>query len=411
MVGMSPKTRHNPTEIRTIRGYPETLKLFRMPASKYWYVRMYIRGGPSSGVKKSTRCEKLTDAKDFAINWYEERLLEKRAFRKGGSETFSTFAAKLREHQKRMIRRGQLDTDMLYEDELRLEKDLLPKFSSTHISKIDYTTIDEFLDELKNERDLSQSTLKKYVVLVRKVLKEAERDGTISYIPSLPTITAVQHPRRWFSPEEYTQLLSACRDLRNHPPDRYKFDFAELYDFIVFMVHSFLRPSEWKLLQNKHIRFLVDDEGVEQLLISVPNPKTLSTTGSIDSTTTEIAADLYRKKILLRHDGREDYIFFNDIKDRDYAGTKVSQMFRMVVKHAGLETDNYGQKHTTYSLRHSALCFQILKTGGNDLFGLAKNARTSVLMLEKFYLTHLSPQLPEFTKQLRSKRILDTDNP
>ena len=86
-------------------------------------------------------------------------------------------------------------------------------------------------------------------------------------------------------------------------------------------------------------------------------------------------------------------------------------MFQLVMKHAKLETDSYGQNHTAYSLRHSALCFQILKSGGSDLFGLAKNARTSVLMLEKFHLTHISPQLPEFTKQLRTKRVLDTQNP
>ena len=86
---------------------------------------------------------------------------------------------------------------------------------------------------------------------------------------------------------------------------------------------------------------------------------------------------------------------------------RVSKMFKVLVKEAGLDTDSYGQKHTTYSLRHSALCFQILKSGGNDLFGLAKNARTSVQMLESFYLTHLSPQMPEFTKQLRTKRTLE----
>ena len=249
------------------------------------------------------------------------------------------------------------------------------------------------------------------MVLVRKVLKEAERDSTISYIPSFPTITGKEHPRPWFSPDEYSQLLSACRHLRDNPPKEYDFDFGELYDFIVFMVHSFLRPSEWKLLQNKHIRFLLDDEGVEQLLISVPNPKTLNAKGSIDSTTTEVAADLYRKRILPRNDGRDDFIFFNEIRDRGYVGLRISQMFKVVVKHAELETDSYGQKHTTYSLRHSALCFQILKSAGNDLFGLAKNARTSVMMLEKFYLTHLSPQLPEFTKQLRTKRILEIATP
>ena len=92
-----------------------------------------------------------------------------------------------------------------------------------------------------------------------------------------------------------------------------------------------------------------------------------------------------------------------------WIGDRVSQMFKRQVRAAGLETDAYGQAHTTYSLRHSSLCFQILKTGGNDLFGLAKDARTSVLMLEKFYLNHLSPQMPEFTRQLRTKRVLESE--
>ena len=92
-----------------------------------------------------------------------------------------------------------------------------------------------------------------------------------------------------------------------------------------------------------------------------------------------------------------------------WIGDRVSQIFKHLVRAAGLETDAYGQAHTTYSLRHSSLCFQILKTGGNDLFGLVGKARTSVLMLEKFYLAHLSPQMPEFTRQLRTKRVLETE--
>jgi hypothetical protein len=309
--------------------------------------------------------------------------------------------------QKRQLSRGELVEEMLYNDKLKLDNDLLPYLGHIHVSKIDYNSVDNFIAELHAEKGLSQSSLKKYVVLVRKVLKEAERDGTIDHIPTLPTIKRTENPRPWFSPEQYAVLLETCRELRDNPPERTEFDFGELYDFIVFMVHSFLRPSEWKLLQHKHIR-VFNDGGIEQLVISVPNSKTKNAKGSIDSTTTEVAADLYRKKILSRHDGKNDYLFFNDIQDRTYAGDKVSKMFKFLVQRAGLETDAYGQSHTTYSLRHSSLCFQILKTGGNDLFGLAKNARTSVLMLEKFYLTHLSPQMPEFTRQLRTKRVLET---
>ena len=398
------KTRHNPEDITTIRGYPDALKLFRMPASRYWYVRMYMRG--RGLVKKSTQCEKLADAKHFAITWYEDLLLEKRAYQAIGAESFSVFASKLQDTQARQIKRGELSEDMLDADKMRLDKDLFPHFAGTHISKIDYNAVDAFLDELKDERNLSQSTLKKYVVTIRKVLKEAERDGAINYIPTLPTVKRNDTPRPWFSPKEYQMVLDACRELRDNPPPKYQFDFGELYDFIVFMIHTFLRPSEWKMLQNKHIRFLEQD-GIEQLVISVPNTKTVRSGGALDSTSTEVAADVYRKKILIRHDNVKDFLFLNEIKDREYAQDRMSSMFSFVVGRANLETDKYGQKHTTYSLRHSALCYQILKTRGKELFGLAKNARTSVLMLEKFYLSDLTPQMPQFVTQLRTRKVLE----
>ena len=57
-------------------------------------MRMYVRGGPSSGIKKSTRCEKFDDAKEFAISWYEDRLLEKRAFKDFESKSFSQKSSK-----------------------------------------------------------------------------------------------------------------------------------------------------------------------------------------------------------------------------------------------------------------------------------------------------------------------------
>ena len=403
-------SRFNTSDVRTIHGYPDALKLIRMHASKYWYVRMYIKGGPSSGVKKSTRCEKFSDAVEFAKDWYETKLLEKRSHRLRGKESFEVFAAKFSETQKREVRRGDLSEKQQSNDTNKLKNDVLPAFGDIHISKIDYTLVDQFIDELKQERGLSASTMKKYVVLIRKVLNEAERDRVIPHVPSLPTISRVDNPRPWFNPEEYRQLLSGCRDLRDNPPKDISFDFGELYDFIIFMVHSFLRPSEWKFLQNKHIRKL-DEDGVTQLVITVPNSKTSKSKGNLDTTTTEIAADIYYNRILKRHDDRNDFLFFNEIRDREsYVSDRVSRMFSLLCDHAGLVEDSYGQKHTMYSLRHSALCFQILKTGGTDLFGLAQNARTSTEMLEKFYLSHLTPQMPVFARQLRTTRVLEDSN-
>ena len=409
-------SRWNREEVRTLgRGYPDTLKVFQIQGSKFWYVGMYI---PFKGrfVRKSTRCEKLSDAKIFAADWYEDRIVERKTQHASRGLSFETYSEKFQETQGREIRRGNLSEEQVYEDRRKLEVDVIPYLGSYSVGKIDYNLVDHFIDDLISERDLSASSLKKYVILIRKVLKEAERDGVITGIPSLPSIKSVQNPRPWFTPTQYKQILSACRELRENPPTEgygagskggESFNFDELYDFIVFMIHTFLRPSEWKQLQNKHVR-VMETNGLKQLVISVPNSKTKKASGSIDSTSTEVAADIYIKKILPRHDSPNDYLFFNDIQDRDdWVQNKVSRIFRMVCNNAGLETDAYGQKHTTYSLRHSALCFQILKTGGADLLPLAKNARTSTDMLEKFYLSHLTPQMPEFSKSLLTTRTLE----
>ena len=42
-------------------------------------------------VKKSTRCERLPDAKEFAKNWYEERVLERRNHKVIEKPSFAAF--------------------------------------------------------------------------------------------------------------------------------------------------------------------------------------------------------------------------------------------------------------------------------------------------------------------------------
>ena len=58
-------------------------------------------------------------------------------------------------------------------DTNKLKNDVLPAFGYMHISKINYTFVDEFIDKLKSEHGLAALTLKQYVVLICKVLKEA----------------------------------------------------------------------------------------------------------------------------------------------------------------------------------------------------------------------------------------------
>lgn len=108
------------------------------------------------------------------------------------------------------------------------------------------------------------------------------------------------------------------------------------------------------------------------------------------------------RRILERYPDPGDFVFFNPIANRDYAARRMGEMFNEVLEACNLKKDRYGQDRSVYSLRHTALMFRILKGDSVDLALLAKNARTSVQMLEKFYLSDLTPQMG--VRNLQSRR-------
>jgi hypothetical protein len=61
-----------------------------------------------------------------------------------------------------------------------------------------------------------------------------------------------------------------------------------------------------------------------------------------------------------------------------------------------------GQTRTLYSLRHTAITFRLLYGKGIDLLTLARNARTSVEMIERFYSSNLTAEMN--IEMLQSKR-------
>ena len=46
---------------------------------------------------------------------------------------------------------------------------------------------------------------------------------------------------------------------------------------------------------------------------------------------------------------------------------------------------------TAYSLRHTYICLRLLE--GADIYQIAKNCRTSVEMIEKYYAAHIKTNL------------------
>jgi hypothetical protein len=91
--------------------------------------------------------------------------------------------------------------------------------------------------------------------------------------------------------------------------------------------------------------------------------------------------------------GEEDYLFLLHIPDRLVAIILMKNHFRQILMTAGLRYGNQQQRRTLYSLRHSAITFRLLYGRGIDLLTLARNARTSLEMVDKFYASELRAEM------------------
>ena len=67
------------------------------------------------------------------------------------------------------------------------------------------------------------------------------------------------------------------------------------------------------------------------------------------------------------------------------------ELMNAVLDELGLKNDRDGQVRSAYSLRHTYICMRLME--GADIYQIAKNCRTSVEMIEKFYASHIKNTL------------------
>jgi integrase len=88
------------------------------------------------------------------------------------------------------------------------------------------------------------------------------------------------------------------------------------------------------------------------------------------------------------------------------------ELFNTILDEEDLKLDRDGNRRTAYSLRHTYICMRLME--GADIYQIAKNCRTSVEMIEKYYASHLKNTLdtaainvrkPKTTKVKSKKRV------
>jgi hypothetical protein len=359
--------------------------ILKVGASQNWWARYFSRG---KVVKKSTKTTNKRAAIEFAKKFYEDILVrERRLLPIADNPTFERVADQLIAEQQALMERNQRNAKLNLNDSQKLRKDMLPFFGHRQIRDITYGLINDYLKKL-NERKLKPATVKLHLNLIHKILKLAQRDGLLDRIPSMPTVRTVDSPRGWFSQEQYELLRKAATDLANEGAVvKHRKVTNEMRHLITFMVNTFLRPSDIKTLRHRNIEVVEGDHTYLRIQTIAEDPQVINA----PIVSMEAAVAVYRS--LMKFHETAGLGNDPDIRNRQTAMEKMRHQFNAILDRVDLKTAATGEPRTIYSLRHTAIMFRLTLGEGIDLLTLARNARTSVDMIERFYGKHLKAEM------------------
>lgn len=323
--------------------------------------------------------------------------------------SFAAASDRLMEQEMQRVELGTFSAASLHIIRNRLDKHILPALGALRIDQIETQEIDSLMRRLVSER-ASPTTVSQYFVIVRKIFRIAKQMKWIAEVPELPRVQIDHKPRSSFSLAEYRLLLRTSKRLiraqarapafkasqrerdRFWVSDRYRVLPDDFYWLLIFMVNSFVRPSDIKWLQHKHVTVVRTQHSYLRLNL----PETKRHDKPIVSLQPAVRAyeALRQQATKVAKAAPEDYVFLRDEQDRDHALAILNFWLKWVLREANLALeDNHGQPRTLYCLRHTAITFRLLYGQGIDMLTLARNARTSVDMIEKFYASTLTGEM------------------
>lgn len=434
------KVRHRttplPDSLSPVPGYPRKLSIYKLEASSYWWVRYYIEG---KIVRRSTKTDDKNKAYSFAKNFFNELELRRSQGLAVRSKTsFDACALAMLVSMEAQVSRKEI-TQITYDiNKYRLNKTILPFFKRKDVADINYELLEKFLHSLSKASDddednepLSSSTINGYMKLVRKVLNYAFRHRYIQAVPTFPAVAVKDNARGFFTTTEYRLLWERARklngarfDLRkrtNKEGKELKAEYAlstkkasgrlirrvaitkDLHELVVFMVNSFLRPTDIKNLQHKHVEVIRGDH--TYLRLNLPTSKK----HDAPVVTMRLAVRVYERlkrwhKSQKHGVGADDYVFLPQYKKRDYAMKELQRQFDVLLWSTKLGKGPKGEDRTMYSLRHTCIMYRLMYGEGMDVVTLARNARTSAEMIDRFYASRLQGEMNIGLLQSRRKK-------
>jgi len=380
------------------------LRLYRRENSSRWQCSTYLAGRER---RTSTKTDSLAQAKEIARDWY---LTLQGKLRQGELKDEKTFreAAAVFEREYEVLTEGQRSPRYVQSQKDRLRNHVTPHFGSMPLSEITTATVQEYRVQRQKSVKVQKSratpaaegsstkkprrpakppsaparnTIHQEMVALRQVLKNAVRHGWLDHLPDLTApyrgSGKVSH-RAWFSPDEYRQFYTATRKRAlKLKGTQWEWSAEQLHDFVLFMANTGLRPDEAARLEYRDVATVVagDDRILE---IHVRGKR-----GTGICLSTKGAVRPFERLVKRNTPAKEKK---PPPSARLFPMTHRT-LFNTILDEEKLKEDREGTARTAYSLRHTYICFRLME--GADIYQVAKNCRTSVDMIEKYYASHI----------------------
>jgi integrase len=376
--------------------------VYKRPNSSSWQCATYLAG---KNRRTTTKEDSLSKAREIAEDWYLQLRGKLRSGELKGGKLFRQ-AAELYLREFDIITEGKRSPTYTRGQHARTNGHLVPFFGNMVLPEITAGKVNEYridrLEKCKAERGKppAHNTMHQEIVTLRQIFKTALRHGWIDHLPDLSepyrSSPKISH-RAWFSPEEYKQLYEATRKRAHDPKQpRFRWEAEQLHDYVLLSANTGLRPDEARRLQFRDVK-VVEDEGSGQTIleIEVRGKRGVGYCKSTEGAVRPFERLKGRKRPKGgpgRSGNRKDKEKWPVPGSTDLLFPKWPRdLFNAILNEEMLRTDRDGRPRTAYSLRHTYICLRLLE--GADIYQIAKNCRTSVEMIQKYYAAHLKTQL------------------
>lgn len=243
----------------------------------------------------------------------------------------------------------------------------------------------------------SNSTLNHDVKEIKKFLKFCVDAGYLKASPDFKTPSFESQTRPAFDRRDYKKLTSnAWRWIKESKHPSTERDRKMLWSYVLVLLNTGIRVGEarslrWMDLKAQKSQIKPDET---DLILSVKGKTNQIKPREVVASNADVK-EWFRRILELRRDELKtdpnpDSFIFCHPDGRPIGSFKKS--FRSLITRAGVEFDNWGNRHTLYSLRHTYATMALQRVPPVDAYVLAKNMGTSVEMIRLHYDYTTNPQ-------------------